>query len=197
MGKIRISVLVTATVGAALAACLFVFITASDSAQAAFPGENGKITFAGYDGSNYDLYTIPSKGGSPTKLTNNTWLESAPSFSPDGQKIVYTVESGSNQGIYTMPSSGGTLTYVTGGRDPSFSPDGQTIAYIASGASGYGIHTIPSSGGTPTKLTNNTEHYEYEPSFSSDGQTIVYAGYDYYYDDSSGFGYYYNRGTVD
>jgi len=114
-----------------------------------------------------ELFTMPSTGGTPTRLTSNAGDSSA-SFSPDGNTIAYSGHiEGSPESlhqIYTIPSTGGTSTQVThddtglcASYGPSFSPDGKEIAYVGcdnSGGPQPQIFTIPFTGGTPTKVTN-------------------------------------------
>jgi len=47
-------------------------VVESRPAEATFPGKSGKIAYQGYDGQDYEIYTINSNGGSKLKLTNNT-----------------------------------------------------------------------------------------------------------------------------
>src|SRR5262249_43130477 len=83
------------------------------------------------------LYTIPSLGGTPTKLITD--VDSGVSFSPDGRKIVYehwdpprneaevkVAESdGSNPRVLTIIPK--TSFIEAGSPGPSWSPDGKTI----------------------------------------------------------------------
>lgn len=71
------------------------------SAQAAFPGTNGKIVFQGQGRSqcscstegNGDIYTMNRDGSALTNITaNSSALERDPKLSPDGAKIVFERE---------------------------------------------------------------------------------------------------------
>ena len=79
------------------------------------------------------LYQIPVLGGTPRKLVDD--VDSAVSFSPDGQQIVYLRDSSSNaSSSLILARSDGTGERVLskmslpGYRDPAWSPDGKWIA---------------------------------------------------------------------
>jgi WD40 repeat protein/hemolysin type calcium-binding protein len=52
--------------------------------------ENGRIAYSGYDGNDYEIYTINSSGGDKFQVTNNNRHDRSPSYSPDGKRIAYT-----------------------------------------------------------------------------------------------------------
>lgn len=165
---------------AALGASVLLALVGPKSADAAFPGKNGKIVYTSLDSSFHSqIYTVPAGGGKPTKVTKDAADHYAPAFSPNGKTIVYYASDGSNEQIYTVPAGGGKRTKVTTDatdhEDPTFSPDGKTIAYEAWNGMHWQIYTIPfpSSGETPTPLTNEANSH-YNPDFSPDGNTIVY-----------------------
>jgi Tol biopolymer transport system component len=171
---------------AALVASVLLALVGSKTAEAAFPGKNGKIAYSTLDSSFHSqIYTVPAGGGKPTKVTTDAIDHEDPTFSPDGNTIAYNASDGSHFQIYTVPfpSSGETPTPVTSGAAnhylPAFSPDptNMKIAYSGFDGSKYQIYTIPAGGGTPTPLTNEDEQH-YNPDFSPDGDTIVYHSFD-------------------
>ena len=85
--------LCTAVLGAVLLALV---LTAS--ADASFPGTNGKIAFH-RDG---DIWTIIGDGTGVTKLTTNYNGEYNPAVSPDGSRIAYEFL----RGIWVMNADG-------------------------------------------------------------------------------------------
>jgi Tol biopolymer transport system component len=172
--------ILVALASALLLASGVALVTSVKPAKAAFPGENGRIAYSGWDGSDYEIFTIPPNGGTPTQLTNTPTHESFPSYSPDGSTIAYVTEyNDGNHDISIIPASGGTPTQLTNNPTyetyPTYSPDGSTIAYAVHDGNDYDLYTIPASGGTPTQLTNDSTS-EYSPSYSPDGSTIAYIG---------------------
>lgn len=74
-----------------------------------------------------EIWSIPAAGGTPTRLTNNSVPDSAPSYSPDGRILM-----SHNNGFSTMPPTGGPMTLILskGGYAPRWSPDGTNIAFL-------------------------------------------------------------------
>src|SRR5215203_2668980 len=119
-------------VAAVLMACGVALLTVSEQAEATFPGKVGRIAYSGYDGNDYEIYTINSRGGDKVQLTNNNRDDYSPSYSPGGKRIAYMVSEGNATGhteIYTINIGGGGKTKVTTGGQPSYSPDGKKIVY--------------------------------------------------------------------
>ena len=65
---------------AATVACAVALSAVSENAEATFPGKNGRIAYSGYDGNDYEIYTIKAGGRGKTKLTHNTADDAAPSW---------------------------------------------------------------------------------------------------------------------
>lgn len=116
------------------------FLAAAVSASAANPmwlrdvkisPDGSKIAFS-YKG---DIYTVPSSGGTATRLTTDPSYESAPVWSPDGTKIAFASDRKGGKDIYLMPAKGGAatrLTFNSAAETPeAFSNDGKEIYYSA------------------------------------------------------------------
>jgi Tol biopolymer transport system component len=91
-------------------ACAVALSALSEKVEAAFPGKNGRIVYAGWNrGKDYEIYTINPNGSGKTKVTNNDTDDIDPSYSPDGKKIVYAGEVGpkGNYELYTIGARGG------------------------------------------------------------------------------------------
>src|SRR5919202_3352646 len=58
-------------------------------AEAAFPGQNGKIAFVSSRDGGDNIFVMDSNGSNPTNLTNNSLSNLQPAFSPDGTKIAF------------------------------------------------------------------------------------------------------------
>ena len=82
-------------------------------AEANYPGKPGKIVFSGYDGTDYEIYTINPNGGSKKQLTDNSTEDRYPSYSPSGKKIAYRGYDGNDNEIYTINAGGGGKKQLT------------------------------------------------------------------------------------
>jgi hypothetical protein len=51
---------------------LIMVVVEASPAQATFPANPGKIAYSGYDGRDFEIYTINSGGGSKVQLTANS-----------------------------------------------------------------------------------------------------------------------------
>ena|SRR5215218_8662503 len=101
--------MIAATVAAACAVALSVV---SEKAEATFPGKNARIAYSGYDGNDYEIYTINSRGGAKRKVTNNNRDDYSPSYSPGGKRIAYVQFDRNDAEIYTINAFGGGKTKV-------------------------------------------------------------------------------------
>lgn len=82
-----------------------------------------------------DIYKVPSKGGTATRLTSGESYECNPIWSPDGKQIAFAGDNHGNFDVYIMPAAGGSahrLTTYSGRELPSaFTPDGKHVLFSA------------------------------------------------------------------
>ncbi|MGH2986072.1 MAG: hypothetical protein ACRDLO_05215 [Solirubrobacterales bacterium] len=150
-----------------VAVAAIALISFSDSAQAAFPGANGKLTFV----HDLSIYAMNSDGSNIVQLTRR--VASDPAFSPDGKRIAFTAGSD----IHVMNADGSGLTRLTNNQaensGPSFSPDGQRIVFASDRDGTAEIYVMNADGSGLTRLTNNAAP-DFSPAFSPDGQRIAF-----------------------
>lgn len=174
---------------AILAACLLAWAVRVEPSQAAFPGQNGRIAFRGYDGGDDYIYTVSGEGGTATKVPGTEGSAMGwgfvwdPAYSPDGLELAFMTEDPDGEypdiDIYTIPASGGTASPLMANNtthdvDPHWSADGESIVYVGIDEWGNSeLYTVPASGGTPTQLTNMS--LVASPTWSPDGKTIAFS----------------------
>jgi imidazolonepropionase-like amidohydrolase/Tol biopolymer transport system component len=93
------------------------------------------------------VFTVPTSGGNPTRITTSKGIYRTPAFSRDGKTLVFRKENGNGDqgftftkkpGIYTIPVIGGQEEFVTDeGENPTFSKDGKRI-FLQTGGTYFG-----------------------------------------------------------
>lgn len=149
------------------------------------------LVFCGERNGNYDVYKIPSNGGTEIRLTDTNGLDDGPEYSPDGKYIYFnSVRSGLMQ-VWRMKPDGTNQEQVTTDEFnnwfPHISPDGKWIVFLSflKEEVAPGIHPpyqqvyiriMPVKGGTPKVLA-----YVYggqgsinTPSWSPDSKKIAF-----------------------
>jgi Tol biopolymer transport system component len=157
-----------------LAAGGVVFLTTP--AAATLPGGNGLIAYVDFDGTTTQIYTEnPEVAGSAENVSDSTYMDSDPAWSPDGTRIAFTRLSGPQHSIWTMAADGSDQQPVTDGTvsssEPAWGPGG-IIVYVRndSGSVDLWLHY---SDDTEQQLTGSS-WTESQPSWSQDGLKIAF-----------------------
>ncbi len=128
------------------------------------------------DGNNSIVYTLPTKGGTPKRITAK-----GPSYlhgwSPDGKYVIYTGGRDDEYDIYRMSTTGTgdevRLTTSKGLDDgPEYSPDGKYIYFNSTRSGTMQIWRMKADGGEQTQVTND-EYNNWFPHLSPDGKWMT------------------------
>lgn len=163
--------------GAAATATLAVLV-ACPPGFAAFPGTNGKITFAGtaFPGQP-DVFTVNTDGTGLANLTNDGAIEFTPTWSPDGTRVAFTTNRVANFEIWVMNADGSGQTRLTNNSahdgGPAWSPDGTKIAFESNRDGDFEIWVMNADGSAPAQLTSNPAS-DASPSWSPNGASIAF-----------------------
>ncbi len=155
-----------------------VALAAAAPALAAFPGENGRIAFAKYDGNGFDIFSAEPDGNAVAQLTHDGQSIN-PAFSPDGTRLAFTSGTRVYIGNQHAHDRQFVLDMGVGAWELDWSPDGtQLVGAFPSCADPDlacepDIYVFGTDGGGLTNLTN-TDGPEYNPSWSPDGDTIAF-----------------------
>src|SRR5918992_1484579 len=98
---------------AVVVACAVALLAVSEKAEATFPGKNGRIAYSSYDGNDYEIYTVNSRGGDKFQVTNNNKDDYSPSYSPSGKRIVFVELDRNDAEIHTINVGGRGKTKLT------------------------------------------------------------------------------------
>jgi TolB protein len=161
---------------AALVGAFLAVLVLASVADAAFPGNDGKVAFQTNRDGNFEIYTF-NADFSFTRLTNNSADDLTPAWSADGQQIAFTSLRDGQYEVYTMNANGSGQTRVTNNAaadaQPAWSPDGTKLTFTSDRDGNFEIYTVNADGTSPTRITNNPAN-DGQPSFSSDGTKIVF-----------------------
>src|SRR5215203_1268941 len=189
---------------AILAASGVALVGVEESAEAAFPGENGRISFvsdrntAAFPNPEGDseIYTMKPDGTGVKRLTSNAAEDSDPEYSASGKKIAFTRGQDNRAEIYTMNDDGSEVKRLTNNEtydaQPAWSPDGKKIAFTRSNrdrevteiykmnADGSGATRIVKGGcfDCSSAREDYAEEY-YNPDWSPEGKKIALGGKDF------------------
>jgi Tol biopolymer transport system component len=95
-----------------------------------FPISGSVVFHSNMDGDN-EIYLMTQN--SITRLTDNTWNDEYPVWSPDGAQIAFSADQEGHYDIFVMEADGSNITRLTTTeaheKEPSWFPDGKSIAY--------------------------------------------------------------------
>src|SRR5262249_11761160 len=116
-------------------------VSLGDAVQPSWSPHGHRIAYWGVVRGQWDIYTVPSKGGEPAPVTSDAAVDWNPVWSPDGMYLYFSSNRGGSFNIWRVPideHSGRTLgepqsvtlasPYVA---HLSFSADGRHLAYAS------------------------------------------------------------------
>jgi hypothetical protein len=161
---------------------MLALLLGAGSAQAAFPGANGRIAF---DTLRYDfsprVVTIAPDGSGFTNISGLGNVDSFPAWSPNGSRIAFSADFTATDGgieTMTMDPDGNARTAVTAtpGLEEyktDWSPDGTRLAVSVTSGGGPRIYTMNADGTLLTFLAEGVD-----PAWSPDGTQIAFSRHD-------------------
>jgi Tol biopolymer transport system component len=159
-------------------AALTVVVAVPEEAQAAFPGQNGRIALCHSNGSAI-VSVRPDGFGYRQEVPMDSEYTCDPSYSPDGTKLAFTSDQDGDYDIYVKDLLSGQVTQITkdgegtGGPDrrPSWSPDGTKIVFDDQND----LWVMDATDGSDRmQLTDTTAVTEWKAAWSPEGTKIAF-----------------------
>ncbi len=115
--------------------------------------------------------------GEINQLTDNTFFDGEPIWSPDGSQIVFASNRDGNLEVYVMNADGSSVVNITNSPayedTPWWSPDGTRISYNSDRTGDVEIWIANADGSDPINLTDNPGD-DFMASWSPDGTQIAF-----------------------
>jgi len=110
------------------------------------------------------------------RLTDNGAIDTAPSYSPDGQQIVFESDRSGEQQIYVMARKGSNARRITFGKGrygtPVWSPRGDLIAFTKSYRGRFSIGVIKPDGNGERILSQ--DYLVEGPTWAPNGRVLMF-----------------------
>jgi len=129
-----------------------------------------------------EIFTIGVDGSGLKRITDNSFWDLYPAWSPDGKSIAFLSKRDKDLDIYVMGSDGSNARklYDSGDNDADIDWIGDQIVFT----SGFSIWSMKGDGMQPKRITNNPDAGkwgkanlpvgDYDPRLSPDGSKVVF-----------------------
>jgi TolB protein len=140
-----------------------------------------RLAFAAYRHSQWDLYSVDEAGGDLRQLTDDSYEDRDPAYSPDGTKLAFASRRDRNWDLYILDLVTGQQTRLTDhpayDGAPAWNPDGTQVAFESFRAGDLDIWIIDLETGALTNLTADSSSGDFAPAWSPDGDRIAFTSW--------------------
>jgi TolB protein len=142
---------------------------------------SARLAFAAYRHGQWDLYSVDAGGADVRQLTDDTYEDRDPAYSPDGTQLAFASRRDRNWDIYVLDLATGQQTRLT--VDPAYdgapawSPDGRQLAFESARAGNLDVWSLDVAGGAQRNLTGDSPAGDFAPAWSPDGTRIAFTSW--------------------
>ncbi|MCG2783818.1 MAG: S9 family peptidase [Anaerolineae bacterium] len=138
------------------------------------------IAFIKDDGHLSDVFTLPTVGGWPARITTQRglvayWDDEIPQWSPDGRWLAFGLDGH----VHIVPAAGGLPKKLTdfteSASSPKWMPDSRQIIVSVTRHEANQLVMTDLDGTWPRQLTNDADGDHWQPEPSPNGKSVVFA----------------------
>jgi TolB protein len=141
------------------------------------PQNMAKFVFTCKVGDKSQIFTMLSDGSTLQQLTQGTFNNYRPTWSPDGKQIAFHSDRSGNLDVYIMNADGTNVRRLTATKaddmSPTWSFDGKWIAFSSKRGGSHDIF-ISNLAGTSVRYITTWASQETAPSWSPDGKQVLF-----------------------
>jgi serine/threonine-protein kinase len=141
-------------------------------------GGSGLIAYSAQTSQGREIFTYDLVTGATQQITQDSFDDYGPTWSPDGQQIAYSSKRNQQYDVYIIDLRTGVSRNLTSHPDdesyPSWSPDGTQILFHSNRYGEFDIFVINVDGSGLRQLTSN-DLPDLGPKWSPDGRQIAFS----------------------
>ena len=142
----------------------------------------GRIAFVAFKNGQWDIFSISAAGDDLRQVTNDSYEDDQPAYSPDGGRLAYASRREGNWDIYLLDLASGEETRLTDHPDydgaPAWHPDGNQIAFESYRGRDLDLWLLDlTAESSPVSLTADSAAGEFDPVWDDQGQRLFFASW--------------------
>jgi TolB protein len=134
------------------------------------------MSFSDSKTANSEIYSMDLNTRSITRLTNDSGIDTSPSYSPDGEKIVFNSDRSGSPQLYIMDKDGSNIKRISKGKgvygNPVWSPRGDLIAFVKNRKPNFYIGVMDTNGDNERIIVQDFALES--PAWSPNGRYLIF-----------------------